>query len=59
MSARKPVVALNITDEKEFEKECKKLIDNGYTISSTYCGFINSESYGFCASYQAIFVDQL
>ena len=53
----KPVVAINITDENEFEDRCKELIGDGYKLSSSYCGFANSESYDFCSSYQAIFVD--
>lgn len=43
-------------DRQEFEQKCQELLDQGYVISSTYCGFIPLEAPNFCNSYQAIFV---
>jgi len=52
----KPVWVLNSNDPARFAEECCKLIEDGYTLSSSSCGFVNSEAYDFCDSYQAIFV---
>ena len=46
------------SDETKFETECNKLIQDGYKISSTSCGIINSEAYDFCTFYQAILVKE-
>lgn len=43
-------------DMNKFEAEVNELLRNGYSISSTSCGFINSEQYDFCSSYQAILI---
>lgn len=40
----------------EFEKYAENLISQGFTLSSSHCGFVNSEEYDFCSSYQGIFV---
>jgi len=39
-----------------FEKEVNEFLQNGYLISSTSCGFANSESYDFCGVYRAILI---
>ena len=45
------------TDDKtEFEKECNELVEDGYKLNSSSCGFVNSEAYDFCTIYQAIFI---
>ena len=49
-----PVILLNECDEPTFEAECKLLIDSGYIISSTNCGFIDSEEYNYSPVLQAI-----
>lgn len=48
------VKVLNITDETEFETNINSYLKEGWKISSTSCGFINSEAYDFCTSFQAI-----
>lgn len=50
------VVAVELTDSDEFEKRCAELVSQGYKLSSSCCGFANSEAYNFCSSWQAIFV---
>jgi len=52
-----PVVTVSLGKEAEFENRCEELICQGYKLSSTSCGFANSEQYDFCGVYQAIFVD--
>jgi len=43
-------------DEDIFKDRVNALRERGYEISSTACGFTNSEDYDFCARYQAILV---
>jgi len=43
------------SDEKEFESAVNDLLSTQkWEILSTSCGFVDSEQYDFCASYQAI-----
>ena len=44
------------SDMNKFENEVNELLKDGYSISSTSCGFVNSENYDFCSSYQAILI---
>lgn len=41
-----------------FESEVNYYLDIGYKISSTNCGFVNSEEYDFCSCYQAVLVKE-
>ena len=50
------IKVINRADEDEFEKEVNKYLLQGYKMSSTACGFINSELYDFCTSFQAILI---
>ena len=50
------IEVVNIADEGEFESVVNAFLEEGYTISSTSCGFINSENYDFCTSFQAILI---
>lgn len=55
----KPIVTVEKSSADEYEKACKMLIEMGYLLSSSSCGFVNSESYDFAlvtTLYQAIFV---
>ena len=47
---------VNEQGEQTFMNICNKLLNEGWKISSTYCGFVQSEKYDFCNSYQAILV---
>ena len=44
------------SDMNKFESKVNDLLQNGYKISSTSCGFVNSEKYDFCSSYRNNFV---
>ena len=48
------IKVLNLTDETEFEDIVNGFLAEGWKISSTSCGFVNSENYDFCTSFQAI-----
>jgi len=50
----KPVVTVNESDSQIYEQKCADLIQQGYVLVSASCGFINSESYDYCSSFQAI-----
>lgn len=44
------------SNKDKFESLTQDLMNQGYKISSTSCGFVNSEKYDFCDSYQAILI---
>ena len=48
------IKVIEMSDLVKFEFEVNSLLEDGYKISSTNCGFVNSERYDFCGSYQAI-----
>ena len=50
----KEVVTISRSDEDQFTKDVNELLVLGWEILSTSCGFVNSEQYDFCGSYQAI-----
>ena len=50
------IKVLNITDETEFESIVNGFLSEGWKIASTCCGFVNSENYDFCTSFQAILI---
>ena len=52
------IKVVNITDEDDFTKQVNDLLNDGYKISSTDCGFIQSEQYDFCSSFMAILVKE-
>lgn len=42
------------TEPELFEKKVNELLEQGYCILSSSCGYKNSEEYNFCSTYQAI-----
>ena len=50
------IKVVNMTDEDDFTKKVNGLLLEGFKISSTDCGFIQSEQYDFCSSYMAVLV---
>ena len=44
------------SNESEFEAYVNAMLKDGWQISSTSCGFVNSENYDFCSSYHAVLV---
>jgi len=54
---RAPILVVETSDQAQFEEKCKQLFEADYKMVSSSCGFVNSEEYQFCSSYQAIFQD--
>lgn len=54
---RPPVIVIDATEPQEFESRCKELYELDYRMDSSSCGFVDSQDYDFCSSYQAIFKD--
>lgn len=52
----KNIKVVDSSDEELFTSRCNKLLDAGYILSSSSCGFVNSKEYDFCSAYHAIFV---
>ena len=50
------IKTISSSNQEEFENKVNDLLADGYVISSTSSGFVNSESYGFCDNWQAILV---
>ena len=53
----KPIIVIEESCPTGFENKCRELIEKGYDLSSSNCGFVQSEAYDFCSVYQAIFID--
>jgi|GEM_PF-5074274 len=53
---KKPVVTVSQCDSNVFQDDCLKLINEGYVMSSSSCGTIDSAEYDYCETYQAIFI---
>jgi len=45
-------------DINKFEVKVNDLLNDGYSILSTNCGFVNSEQYDFCSCFQAILISK-
>lgn len=45
---------VEFNDKDKFEAEVNDLLNDGWKLISTNCGFANSEEYDFCSVYQAI-----
>lgn len=56
MSEKKKVRLFESQSESEFEGFANAMIEDGYIMQSSSCGFINSENYNFNSIYQAIFI---
>jgi len=52
----KPVVTVETNDCSVFETKCNEFIAQGYILDSSSCGFVPSEKYDFCGSWQAVLV---
>jgi len=50
------VKVLETSNPTSFENQLKELISTGYELKSSSVGFVNSEKYDFCGSYQALLV---
>ena len=45
---------VELNDPNEFVKKVNEYLDDGWHISSTSCGFVDSDAYNFVSLYQAI-----
>jgi hypothetical protein len=52
------VKVIEVSDPTDFEKMVNSFLNEGYKVSSTSCGFVNSEKYDFCGSYQAVLIKE-
>ncbi|HHX61782.1 MAG TPA: hypothetical protein GX707_13925 [Epulopiscium sp.] len=48
------IKVINECNEHVFESTVNEYLSKGYKISSTSCGFLNSEEYEFVTNFQAI-----
>ena len=48
------IKVISESSENDFVFKVNALLEQGYKILSSSCGFVNSERYDFCSSYQAI-----
>lgn len=48
------IITVSENAQSQFEYMVNGYLQDGYKILSTSCGFVNSESYDFCESWQAI-----
>ena len=56
MNNKEPVFLIDTSSLKEFKDRSAEAVAKGYKLHSSYCGFVQSENYDFCSSWQAIFV---
>ncbi len=56
MEDQREIHIVSLSDEDAFTSEVNRLLSEGWQIHSSSCGFVNSESYDFCNSYQAIMI---
>lgn len=52
---RLPIEVVEADNAPGFRAECDELVEHGYRLVAASCGFVNSEGYDFCSSYQAVF----
>lgn len=52
------IKVISLSSESEFENMVNAYLKEGWKISSTSCGFINSESYDYGSVYQAILIKE-
>ena len=50
------LILVNETDHIKFSEKCNELISQGYIVSSTSCGFIDSAEYDYCLVLNAILI---
>jgi len=54
----KKIKVISQSDSVKFEELVNIYLNLGWDILSTSCGFVNSEVYDFCESYQAILIKE-
>ena len=53
----KQIKVITSSDKSGFEEEINNLLLDKWEILSTSCGFVNSEQYDFCESFQAVMIN--
>lgn len=56
MKEKQTIKVVHSSDEVKFTEQVNNLLNEGWTINSTSCGFVNSAQYDFCSVYQAILI---
>ena len=56
MNNKPTIVTVKDQSEGDFLSMCNALVKDGYTMQSSFCGFVNSPDYNFCDVWMAIFV---
>lgn len=52
------IIVIEANSKTEFIGKVNFNLERGYRISSTSCGFVDSEEYDYCSIYQAILVKE-
>ncbi len=55
----KEITVIDSSDGDSFSKEVNEHLAKGWDVSSTSCGFVDSEEYSFCMSLQAILIREI
>jgi len=50
------VEVIESNNSEAFKTICESLLQAGYVMKACSCGFVSSEIYDFCSTYQAVFV---
>lgn len=50
------VETIDESSELDFRRKINVLLNQGYLLSSSSCGFVNDAKYDFCGSWQAVLV---
>lgn len=51
------IKVIESSDAISFEDQVNEELKRGYKVLSGSCGFVNSEEYDFCSSFQAILIN--
>lgn len=50
----KDIVTINVNNQGDFVRQVQAYLKDDYKLSSSNCGFVNSEAYDFIDRWQAI-----
>ncbi|WP_158220071.1 hypothetical protein [Tissierella sp. P1] len=52
------IKVINLSDESEFENIVNAYLKEGWKVSSTSCGFIDSDTYNYASVLQVILIKE-
>ncbi len=52
------ITVIEANSKKEFIDKVNLKLQQGFKISSTNCGFVDSEQYDYCSVFQAILIKE-